>query len=239
MTANVEVWKPVPHWPRRIVRLGLVFAGIVLVLMIMGEDSTPEDRTVALSVAGSGLYTLALARTRARWLPRPGRHPLRRAVILGSANAAVIETLFLAVEKLLGAEGVAAHPNLLLDLLFTMPWYIGMVAIFARVQHRRRFSPSMVLLLGGLYEIGGDGFVGGLLSGELLTPAAPLLLFGVMWWLFIPVYSSMVLVPAWLIEQVPPPPVPESPAWRDALRPLVWLIPFTLYVLVVMIAVSG
>ena len=57
-----------------------------------------------------------------------------------SAMAALIESLFLAFQTLLKAKGVAAHQNLLLDLLLTMPWYIGMVIVFVRVKFAR--APS-------------------------------------------------------------------------------------------------
>lgn len=151
-------------------------AGLLLILMLISEDASPEDKTTALAIASSGLYTLILAHTRRWWLARISGHPLRNAMILGSANAAVVETLFLVVEKLMETEVVAADPNLLLDLLITMPWYLGMVVIFVRIQHRRRFSSWTVLLLGGLYEVGGDGLVGGVLSGDLLNPLTPLLI---------------------------------------------------------------
>ena len=246
---SVEAIPPKPSpWPRRILRIGLVWAAILILLMGAQQGASPEDRTLAISISASGLYTLLLYRTRDRWLPRLAGHPLRNAMILGSANAAVIETLFLVVEKIMGAEGVAAHPNLIMDLLVTMPWYIGMVVIFVRVQHVRRFSPVIVLLLGGLYEIGADGFVGGAFGGSIFTPAFYLLIPAVFLWLFIPVYSSMVLPPAWVIATTPPPagpdPLPSNrwlrllapkssgPAWRDAVRPLLWILPFVLYLAV-------
>jgi hypothetical protein len=46
---------------------------------------------------------------------------------LDPINAAVIETIFLGAEKVCSAEGVATHPNLLIDLLMTMTWYIAMI----------------------------------------------------------------------------------------------------------------
>lgn len=239
MTPNADVLTTTPNWMRRVVLAGLTFAGLLLTLMLIGEDSSREDKTTAIAILSSGLYTLVLARTRRWWLPRLSSHPLRSAMILGTVNAAVIEMLFLVVEKLMGAEGVSADPNLLLDLLITMPWYVGMVVIFVWVQHRRRFSPWTVLWLGGLYEVGGDGLVGGILSGDLFNPLTPLLIIGVMWWVFIPVYSSMVLPPAWLIEMTPPIDPPPSPAWQDALRPLLWLIPFLIYVQVLLMILGG
>lgn len=131
LETSAEVTRdPHSRWPRRIVWIGLVWAAILIALMGAQSGASPEDRTLAISIAASGLYTLLLHRTRRWWLPRLADRPLRHAMILGSVNAALIETLFLVVEKWMGAEGVAAHPNLIMDLLMTMPWYVGMVIIF-------------------------------------------------------------------------------------------------------------
>jgi len=156
---------------------------------------------------------------------------------LGIFNAAVIETVFLVMEKLMGAEGVAAHPNLLIDLVMTLPWYAMLVVAFVGVQHRQRFSPSVVLLLGALYELGADGVAAplvGMLFGDfqLLTLEYWLFLVLFVFWAFIPVYSSIVLAPAWLIETAPRVPQSAPPPWRDALKPLIWLIPFLIYLLI-------
>ena len=214
--------------------------GLLLTVAAALSEPTPENLTLMASIWSAGLYTLALRLTRPWWLPRLARQPLRNAVLLGAFNAAVIETTFLLLEKLFGAEGVAAHPNLLLDLLMTMPWYIVMCLSFVKIQARRRFSTATVLFLGGIYELGADGVVGpllGVLSGDasLFTLAywLQMLLYV---WAFIPVYSSLLLPPSWLIAATPPPTeTPRSPAWRDALKPLLWLIPFALYLLVFML----
>ncbi len=221
-----------PQW---IAGLGVLWAAVLFVLTISAEP-TPENKTLVVSITLSGVYTVLLAMTRRWWLPRlAAGKPLRNAMALGIFNAAVIETLFLVVQYVFGAEGVAASPNLLIDLLITMPWYIGMVVIFVRVQHRRRFSAATVLLLGALYEVGADGVVGGAFEGTIFTPVSWFLLLTIVYWEFILVYSSMVLPPAWVIETVPPPPPPEGPAWRDAVRPLYWLLPFVGYLAVVFV----
>lgn len=237
---------------RWLLRIGLAWAVILLVLMATTDDPTPEDHTLALSITLSGIYTVLLRFTRQWWLTRLAppdrtrRDIVRRAMLLGIVNAAVIEALFLVIEHILGAEGIAAHPNLLVDWLITMPWYAGVIVLFVRVQDRRRFAPAMVLLLGGLYEIGGDGIAGGLFSGALFSPTYFPLLFAVMLWLFIPVYSSMVLPPAWVIATLPddPPdgvrePSPPGAPWRDALRPLLWLIPFIVYLAVLLVVIGA
>ncbi len=164
-------------------------------------------------------------------MPLLARHPLRNACLFGIFNAVAIETLFWAYERLLGASGVAASSNLLLDLIITMPWYIGMVIIFTRAQDRRRFSPATVLLLGAVYELGADGIVGGMIFGGGLFSAGAWVLLALAVWEFIPVYASMVLAPALLIDKAPKKPSPSYPAWVDALSPLVWLIPYAIFLL--------
>ncbi len=215
-------------------------AGIAwgLIVSLFGAicEPTPENLTLGFSIWTAGLYTLGLWFTRKLWLPRLSRHPIRNAILLGIFNAAVIETEFLIFEKLFGAEGVAAHPNLIIDLLMTMPWYIMMVITFVTVQNRWRFPTATVLLLGGIYELGGDGIVGalvGILFGDfqIFTLEYWIMMIFIFLWAFISVYSSMLLPSTWLIAQTDPPARPTSPAWRAALKPMLWLIPFTIYLL--------
>ena len=226
-------------WSRRLVAFGIVWGILVLIVTTVAE-LTPRSLALLISILVSGLYTLSLYITRHFWLPPLAGRPLRNATLLGIVNAAMIETVFLVFERLLGAEGVAAHPNLLIDLLITMPWYVLMVRTFVQVQNRWRFSQATVLLLGAVYETGADGVVGqvaGTILGEsqLLNPGYWVLLALFAFWQFIPVYSSMVLPPAWLIGTAPPSTKLSRAAWRDALRPLIWLIPFIIYVLALII----
>jgi hypothetical protein len=233
--------------PQRITRwlvsFGIPWAVVTLSLITISEP-TPENLTLFTSIMGSGLFTLVLWLTRSLWLPRLDNRPLRNAALLGIFNAAVIETLFLLMESVFGAEGIAAHPNLLIDLLLTMPWYIMMVITFTRVQNARRFSTPTVLLLGAVYELGADGMVSeiiGILFGtsQLLSPAYWIMMAGLIYWQFILVYSSMVLPPSWVLDRAPRPGPSPGPAWRDALRPLLWLIPFTAYLFVVLLIVGA
>ena len=235
---------PASRRQRWLLYAALGWAGLWLILAPLDEP-IPEDLALSTSIALSGLYTVLLYLTRGWWLPRLSARPLRNAMALGIFNAAVIETLFLVVERIYGAEGIAASPNLLLDLLITMPWYVGMVVIFVRVQHRRRFNGVTVLFLGGLYEVAADGLVGGVLMEALggnfifLDPGYWALLLVIAVWQFILVYSSMVLPPAWVIATTPPPDdAPSGPAWRDALRPMLWAIPFAVYLVVLMVVLA-
>jgi hypothetical protein len=225
------------YWPW-LVGVGTTW-GLIMALIASVSDPTPENYTLTASVWVAGLYTLGLRITRKWWLPRLSKHPLRNAVIFGAFNAAVIETEFLLFEKLFGAEGVAAHPNLIIDLILTMPWYGLMVFTFVKVQDRWRFSVPTVLFLGGVYEMGGDGIVGSLmevLSGnfELFTWEYWLTMALLMFWVFIPVYSSMVLPPAWLVSTKDIPEQAGGSAWWAALKPMLWLIPFALYLLIIL-----
>jgi hypothetical protein len=180
---------------------------------------------------------MLLYRTRDRWLPRLADKPLRNAILLGIFNAALIETIFLVIEKVFGASGVAVHPNLLIDLALTMPWYAGMVFFFSRIQERYQYSDAAVLLIGAVYELGADGIVGGQVLPILFGTVVNLwqnwvFLLLVAFWQFIPVYSSMLLPGVWLLDDVRQTSVNRATRW---LRPLWWLIPFTIYLITVML----
>jgi hypothetical protein len=228
---------------QKIVIIGTIWGFIVLLLSVIIEP-TPENFTLAASIILSGVYTLILFQTKRFWLPLAQMKPFRNAILVGSLNAVVIESLFLVIEKIFGAEGIAAHPNLLLDLIMTMPWYIGMVWIFVRVQKKNNFSPAAVLLFGAVYELGADGVVGGqiipITMGEpinLLNSWILMLLLA--FWQFIPVYSSMVLPPAWALDAVQPGERESKPNWKQGFLPLLWLIPFTIYLFFLIVIIGS
>lgn len=158
--------------------------------------------------------------------------PRWRFVLVGGAGAAIVETFFWAAEKATGATGVAASPNLAVDLLATMPWYLLMLALLWKVITRYRYTLPQILLLGGVYELGADGLVGSLLGGKL-EPV--LLIFLPLFFpVFIVVYSAMI-IPAVIalrdeLESWPRPEEPER-RWRKAaygLLPLLGLLPYLL-----------
>lgn len=224
-------------WPPVILAFGLLFGPAILILSTI-SDPSPRNLTLMCAILSSGIYGLMLYLSRAWWAPPLSKRPLRNAILLGSFNAALVESLFWAWERLLGAGGVAASPALAADLIITMPWYIGMAAIFAWAQNRRRFSNAAVLLLGGVYELGADGFVGGMIfGGGLLNPGTWALL-ALAYWEFIPVYSSMVLPAALLTDKSEKPPRPGYPPLVDALLPLLWLVPYALYLAILLVILS-
>lgn len=223
--------------------LGGILWGLAFTFFAMLLEPTPENITLAVSITLSGLYTGLLYLTRNLWLRKLSKSPVVNAILLGSFNAAVIETLFLLVEKVFGASGVAAHPNLLIDLLITMPWYIGMVWIFVKVQNEERFPLGAVLLLGAVYEMGADGIVGGVLMPALIGTPVNLVEYLILaslaaFWQFIPVYSSMVLPPAWILETTDPVEKYGEKRWRRAFKPLILLAPFSVYLVLIMLILS-
>jgi len=224
--------------------LGGIFWGVAFSFFAFFLEPTAENLTLAVSITLSGLYTGMLYLTRRVWLKRLSGKPVRNAILLGSFNAAVIETLFLMAEKVFGASGVAAHPNLLIDLLITMPWYIGLVWIFVKVQEKEHFPLAAVLLLGAVYEMGADGIVGGVLAPAIMGTPVNLIEFLILgalfaFWQFIPVYSSIILPPAWVLESNLTPAESGKKRCRRAFLPLLLQIPFTLYLIVLMLFLDG
>jgi hypothetical protein len=217
------------RWWQVIVIIALVLFGIFELLSFFQE---PEAQAVALGYFACGGTTLAtwLARSRLRrWGRSSAPGAGFRFVLLGSLGAAWVEVAFWAAEKITGAVGVAASPNLILDLLVTMPWYISMVAVLWFVHRRYRYHWTTVALLGGLYEIGGDGIVGHSLSGNPFTPGYLVALVLAYFWVFVIVYAPIVLPPVWALPLDSEPYT--GPRWRKAvgaLLPLLPLVPFWL-----------
>jgi hypothetical protein len=225
-------WKYIPAV------LMLALAGAAQVFALLQE---PEAQAVALGYFACGATVLVawLGRGALRWFGRPGtRGAGLRFILLGSLGAAWVEFAFWAVEKLTGAVGVAASPDLLLDLLVTMPWYVAMVTVLWFVYRRFHYHWTTVALLGGLYEIGADGIVGHLLGGNAITVEYLVLMLCLFYGVFVVVYAPIVLVPAWAVPLGDA--VAARPRWQralGALLPLLALLPYLL--LAVFVSVSG
>ena len=230
------------RWLRWVLMAGLVWGQFMLAIGTI-KNPTPNNLTTLCAIETAGVYTLLLFLTRRAWLMVLSRRPLISATVLGIFNAALIEAEFWAFERLFGGSGIAASSNLPLDWLITMPWYIGMVILFVRGQTRSRFPPAVLLLLCGLYEAGADGLVGGQLlpwisgHGVALLPAWAFLL-TIAFWEFILVYSSLILPAAWVLSAASTPDPAPQRRWGDALLPLAWLLPYTVYLVLVLIAIG-
>lgn len=212
----------------------VVAALVTLSLLLQARAlvaGSPGDRAVALGFFSCLLTTAAAWRLRARlraWGRPEERGAGRRFVLLGAVGAAWVETAFWAAERLCGAHGVAASANLLIDLLVTLPWYLGMLVVLRAVLERCAFRSAALALLGGLYEVGGDGIVGPFLDGRPIT-SEHLALLGLAYGSFIVVYSPIILPAYWAVYAGRSPcDLPTRTRAALALAPLLPLIPYAL-----------
>jgi len=238
----LKVRKNLASWPLFLIGAGVLWGQVVLAAGTW-RTPTPNNLTTFSAIETAGVYCLALFLTRRWWLPFLARRPALSAPAIGIFNAGLIEAEFWAYERLFGGSGVSASSNLLLDWLFTMPWYIGMVILFVRGQRRSRFPTVVLFLLGGLFETGADGVVGGQVMPWISGHPVALLsswafLVAIAFWEFILVYSSMILPPAWVIAAAFPGGSPPRRRWRDALMPLAWLVPYTAYLVLVLVVIG-
>jgi hypothetical protein len=223
---------------RRVTWQGVLIALLVAEVTIVGLVmlfQEPVARAVAVSTFVCGLTTvafgLAVHGARRFWKPPwlPGCLNGLLFVSVGSLGAAWVETIFWAFEKVFAVQGVAAHPNLIVDLLATMPWYVAMITVLWCVHRRCHYHWTTVALLGVLYETGGDGILGQILKGGPLDPAYMAQLIFICPGIFLLTYSPMVLPPVWLFPMDDEPYT--GPRWRrvaGAFLPLLPLIPYAL-----------
>lgn len=226
--------------PRVLFTVWLSLVALIVLVWLAGPKA--NDRTVALSTIVCGLFTVGLWCSRvplARVIARWGASPRAKFVLIGSLGAAWVETVFWALEKVLHAKGVAASPNLAIDLLVTMPWYVLMVALLYRVEVTHRYSLYEVLLLGGVYELGADGIVGPFVGGAFSIVSMPIVVLLIP--MFVVVYSFMVLPPSVLLreeigrlrEGKGAGPVPGPSRYAYALLPLLGLVPYIILGLII------
>ena len=202
-------------------------------LLLTLQTPTADGFARIVAVAATGAWTLALYALRRRWRPLADRRPVALATALGVAGGALVETVFWATQHAYRVDGLATHPDLLIGLAITMPWYVLLVRSFVLAQRRRRFPLAQVLLLGALYRLGAYAIVDGLLLNGVLLRSDVWTALGVAWfWQFIVVYSPVVALPAIAVGADPAPAVAaDGRAWLDALRPLAWLLVYLGYVL--------
>ena len=152
---------------------------------------------------------------------------------MGSLGAAWAECVFWFFEKWFGAVGVAASPNLVLDLVITMPWYVIMLFLLYKVETVYHYTFTEILLLGGLYELGADGLFGQVLEGLTVQN---LILTVMVFPLFVVVYSVIVLPPTYLLrKEIRSTRVnKKGHKYWYGLLPLLGLIPFALYAFILM-----
>lgn len=144
------------------------------------------------------------------------REPIRRMVLnlrfdhgmkfvlVGSLGAVWVESIFWALGTIFGFQ-FAVHPNLLLNLLATMPWYVIMVFMLWKVEKKYSYSLYTILIFGGIYDFFADGISGLILGAGGVPPLAALigglLLLIVTFPVYVLAYSFMVLPPSYLLRE--------------------------------------
>lgn len=219
----------------------ILLACFLLDLIIIAgwlSQNNPSHWAVAMATITCGLLLIALGLSKQTIIDR--FYILRlpdwlKILLLGLSGATVLETIFWLWEKLFGASGVAASPNILYDLLLTLPWYGLMTIIFWQVQKKNHYSLNEILFFGGIYELGADGLVGGLFKGNVWLS----LTYGIIGFpVFITAYAMIMLPLAMLIKKINPVHSTCTKShlrrYAQALWPLIGLIPFIfLYLLLI------
>jgi hypothetical protein len=175
---------------------------IIFICLMWAIGENVNDRTVSISTLFSGLSTFVFWCYRKKIAPiikRWSATPRTKFILIGSFGAVWVEFIFWLLEKIFGAVGVAASPNFILDLIATMPWYILMIVLLWRIETTYRYTFTELLLLGGVYELGADGFIGSFLEGTLSLSTIPPILFLIP--LFVVVYSFMILPCSSLLKE--------------------------------------
>jgi hypothetical protein len=213
-----------------------VWAIFIQIIMLFQE---PEAQTIGVSAFVCGLTTVTVGvgvYLLRRWWSPSQLHGCVAGflfILIGSLGAVWAETVYWAFEKIFGAQGVAAHPNLIIDLLVTMPWYISMVAVLWLVHRRFRYHWTTVALLGVLYETAGDGIFGHLAGGNAITLEYLFQLLIFFPGIFLFTYAPIVLPSVWVFPMDDAPYT--GPRWKPvagALLPLLPLIPYGLTVII-------
>jgi hypothetical protein len=182
--------------PRRlyIVLISCYAAVLVPYTLLYGRSPYELTQLAAIStcVVTSALGVWKRADVQRFW---NGVHmgPSTKLLVAGGLGAAFVESEYVIWEHVLGASGAAASPNLALDLLETMPWYLLLIGFLAVALRHVRPSLFQLLLLGGVYELMSDGILGSLLGGTLASGWLFLL---VLVPIFTLVYSPMIALPA-------------------------------------------
>jgi len=191
-----------------------------------------HDRVVACSLficAGSTVAVWTYRDVLTGWVRKWGASPRTKFIVLGGLGAAFAEYVFWQMEKLYGITGVAANPNLAIDLLVTMPWYIMMTALLWKVQTRYKYGFAELFVLGGVYELGADGLVGSVMGGTFSAITIPSLIALVPF--FSLVYAIMVIpCSAIMRDEVDAirnlRPAPAGNRYSYAMLPWLGLIPY-------------
>jgi hypothetical protein len=224
-------------WLRILVIVGLVYG---LVISILGTAANPsaENLTMLMAIIFSGCYSLLLFLSRKLWVPSiSGENAHRNAAIFAIANAFFISFMVKLCAQLIQSFTTGESTISSSNLLVTIPWLTGIILLFIPVQKKYHFSWPVLLLLSGLYEfiaeIWLDGLLIPLLSGQTISfwyTFSDLFIFG--FWQFAILYSPIFLVIGWIFEDLSVSEDEKKTSLQNALKPMVWLLPFSIYFLI-------
>jgi hypothetical protein len=191
-------WAPVlwGSWPRRLYVLLIVTYAVILAPVALYSSRTLENLTQFAAVS-TCVVTVFVGVWRAddiqRLWSKLGWSASKKLLLAGGLGAVYVETEYEVWQNVFGASGVAANPNLVIDLLETMPWYLMMVGFLTVALRHRRATLFQLLLLGGVYELMADGILGSILAAK---PAIDFLGLPFAVPIFTLVYSPIVALPA-------------------------------------------
>ncbi|MCX6712482.1 MAG: hypothetical protein NT041_02220 [Candidatus Vogelbacteria bacterium] len=173
---------------------------ILMVIWISGPDN--NNKVVVASALTVGLLSFLFYeenRLFTGWLTHQDRLRKIKFFGLGLAGAVIVETIFWFWEKALGASGVAASSNLLVDLAITLPVYFLVLLSFWFIQKYKNYSLGKVFVIGGVYELLVDGVLGGFVQWSILLG----LTYGLIGLpIFMVIYSLILLPPAIFLKKV-------------------------------------
>jgi hypothetical protein len=132
---------------------------------------TPENKNVAWASLFCGVLTLIFYYSKKYTFNFFNKFKLsncQKFIFVAFICALLLETIFWFFFKIFNSQGVLAHNVLWKNYLLTMPWYFSMIFIFYFVQKKYLFSFWEIFILGGIYQLGADGFIGSLFAGNLL-----------------------------------------------------------------------
>ena len=183
-------------WPRRLYVLLIALYAVILTPVALYSSRTPENLTQFAAVS-TCVFTLFVGLWRANSIKRVWSRldwsASKKLFLAGGLGAVYVESEYEVWQHVLGAHGVAASPNLLIDLIETMPWYLLMVGFLTVALKHRRATLFQLLVLGGVYELMADGILGSILAGQ---PAVDFLGLPFAVPIFTLVYSPIVALPA-------------------------------------------
>lgn len=200
----------------------------LLFLMIYAGD--PENFTVIASSVTSGTTAFLVWLNKGKLIKKFEQWEIPliyKFVLAGTLGAMWVEFLYWFFERLFGAEGLAVSTNLLYDWIATLPWYILMIYILWFVFKKYSYSVSEILLFGGIYELGADGFLNSILNNTFPQQV----LVGVAGFpVFILNYAAIILPASILVNNFQTVRDFWVKRYMYALLPLTGLVPYFLFI---------